>query len=64
MISLFDKFREFLKKIFTEYSVNELTSVDYMVALPNPLDADEEAKLLKENSEGSTEAFKKLKEHN
>ena len=64
MISLFDKFREFLKKIFTEYSVNELTSVDYMVALPNPLDADEEAKLLKENSEGSTEAFNKLVEHN
>lgn len=64
MISLFDKFREFLKKIFSEEEFNELTSVDYMVALPNPLDADEEAKLLKENSEGSTEAFNKLVEHN
>lgn len=64
MIAIFERIRNFLKKIFAGTGLAESISVDYMVALPNPLEPEEEAVLLKANTEGDSEAFNKLVEHN
>ncbi len=57
---IFEKIRAFLRRLL---SIEENT-LDYMVALPNPLDADEEARLLEASTSGDPEARNKLVEHN
>lgn len=57
---IFEKIRAFLRRLL---SLEENT-LDYMVALPNPLDADEEARLLEASASGDPEARNKLVEHN
>ena len=57
---IFEKIRAFLHRLL---SIEENT-LDYMVALPNPLDADEEARLLEAGAAGDAEARNKLVEHN
>ena len=57
---IFEKIRVFLRRLL---SLEENT-LDYMVALPNPLDADEEARLLEASASGDPEARNKLVEHN
>lgn len=57
---IFEKIRVFLRRLL---SLEENT-LDYMVALPNPLDADEEARLLEASASGNPEARNKLVEHN
>lgn len=57
---IFEKIRAFLRRLL---SIEENT-LDYMVALPNPLDADEEARLLEASASGDPEARNKLVEHN
>ena len=57
---IFEKIRAFLRRLL---SLEENT-LDYMVALPNPLDADEEARLLEASASGDSEARNKLVEHN
>lgn len=57
---IFEKIRAFLRRLL---SLEENT-LDYMVVLPNPLDADEEARLLEASASGDPEARNKLVEHN
>lgn len=57
---IFEKIRAFLRRLL----LLEENTLDYMVALPNPLDADEEARLLEASASGDPEARNKLVEHN
>ena len=59
MLKLFKRFKEFLNRLFCTVG-----SVDYMVALPSPLSADDEQKYLRLNAEGDKDAFNTLIEHN
>ena len=59
-----DKIKAFLKKILARFIDTGEGRIDYMVALPNPLGAEEEAKYLAEYAAGDKEAFNKLVEHN
>ena len=59
MLKLFKRFNEFLNRLFCTVG-----SVDYMVALPSPLSADDEQKYLRLNAEGDKDAFNTLIEHN
>ena len=59
MLKLLKRFKEFLNRLFCTVG-----SVDYMVALPSPLSADDEQKYLRLNAEGDKDAFNTLIEHN
>ena len=61
---LLDKIKAFLHKLFAGHTDGDTGRIDYMVALPNPLGAEEEAKYLAEYAAGDKEAFNKLVEHN
>lgn len=58
-MSIFNKIFAFIKKLFRDSD-----TVDYMVALPNPLEPEEEARLLALSETGDTEARNLLVEHN
>lgn len=58
-MSIFNKIFAFIRKLFRESD-----TVDYMVALPNPLEPEEEARLLTLSETGDTEARNLLVEHN
>lgn len=58
-MSIFNKIFAFIKKLFRDGD-----TVDYMVALPNPLEPEEEARLLALSETGDTEARNLLVEHN
>ncbi|MBO5776128.1 MAG: sporulation sigma factor SigE, partial [Clostridia bacterium] len=59
MIAILQKIKRLFMRIF-----GEANTVDYMVALPSPLEPDEEARLLKLSEEGDAEARNVLVEHN
>ncbi len=59
MLKIFKRLKEFINRFFASES-----ELDYMVALPSPLDAEEEQKYLQLNAEGDKDAFNTLIEHN
>lgn len=60
-MNLLKKLKALLKKLF---GLKESGAIDYMVALPTPLQPEDEARLLAESEGGSEDARNTLIEHN
>ncbi len=63
MINAWNKLKQLLTKI-AQYFKQSDNSVDYIVALPTPLNSEEEAELVSASEQGSIDARNTLVEHN